>query len=384
MAVNPKQVTALNLALRVPNTAHPDVQQAFKDIQTQFNQLSISVASNTNSGNNIGSVTAQLATLQSQITELAAKVAVLGVSGSVPPIVETFILSGSIPYPGAAYEIAKQTAAAADGSALATVSPLLGIATGSAPGGKVKITTFGDVDSTAWSWDVTSDPVPIFVGTAGQLTQTPPTSGSLIIIGYAITATRIRVCISEAITFGSTSTQVIALNPGGGFGVTTISGGGGQPTSFAYVSNPGTVVNSTTANNVVDTRTVAAGKVTANQNVIGKFRAFLTGTNGTKSLSMALSTDSGASALTAVFSATQVGIVEFTVTLVIAASGTTQLLLSRCDSQSGYAFGGISRATLTLNPATTAFNLLTEAWVANSGDSIIIDSVEWRVEGNGL
>jgi len=155
-----------------------------------------------------------------------------------------------------------------------------------------------------------------------------------------------------------------------------------QPIGFAYVSNPGTVVVSTTPNNVVDTRAVPAATLAANQILECTLRAFLTGTNNTKSLLVGIDADLS-NALTAVFAAGQVGIVTFIAQFIVNAA-SPHLLTSRADFQQQFAGGGVKRGSVTVNLATTAINLLTEAWVSSASDSITIDSVSWTLKGNGL
>lgn len=156
-----------------------------------------------------------------------------------------------------------------------------------------------------------------------------------------------------------------------------------QPAAFAYSSNPGTVVVSTTPNNVVDTRLVAAGVLVPDQILEATIRVFLTGTNNTKSLLVGIDADL-TSALAVVFAAGQVGIATITAEFLVAHTGNSHELISRADFNSGYALGGLKRAATAVNLNTTAINLLTEAWVANAADSITIDSIMWRLMGNGL
>jgi hypothetical protein len=66
----------------------------------------------------------------------------------------------------------------------------LGVTTGAAAkGASVTVRTYGALTELTWTW--TSGPV--YLGLAGQLTQTPPASGVVLQIGTAETATRIFV-----------------------------------------------------------------------------------------------------------------------------------------------------------------------------------------------
>ena len=129
-----------------------------------------------------------------------------------------------------------------------------------------------------------------------------------------------------------------------------------QPPAFAYVSNPGTVVNSTTPNHSVESRAVAAGAVTPGEIVEATVRAFLTGATDTKSLLVGVDADLS-NALTAVFLAGQTGIVTFTAAFVVKAA-SPHLLISRTDFNSMYGHD-TKRGTVAVNVATTGFNLVT-------------------------
>lgn len=55
-------------------------------------------------------------------------------------------------------------------------------------GGQVTVQTYGPMEEPSWTW--TPD-APIFVGLAGALTQTRPTSGFVLEIATALSATMI-------------------------------------------------------------------------------------------------------------------------------------------------------------------------------------------------
>jgi hypothetical protein len=46
----------------------------------------------------------------------------------------------------------------------------------------------GSVEEPSWTWDINE---PIYLSTNGQLTQTPPLTGFLLIVGFPITSTKI-------------------------------------------------------------------------------------------------------------------------------------------------------------------------------------------------
>ncbi|MBD2489009.1 hypothetical protein [Aulosira sp. FACHB-615] len=56
--------------------------------------------------------------------------------------------------------------------------------------------TFGEVENLAWSWTPQD---PIFLGANGTLTQIPPTTGFVLIVGWAMTATKMFITIKQAI-----------------------------------------------------------------------------------------------------------------------------------------------------------------------------------------
>ena len=63
-------------------------------------------------------------------------------------------------------------------------------------GNPVTIATAGEVEEPTWSW---IEGKPVFLGSAGSLTQTPPTSGFILVVGSAVGATRILVNVQQPI-----------------------------------------------------------------------------------------------------------------------------------------------------------------------------------------
>ena len=85
----------------------------------------------------------------------------------------------------------------ADNTVQGHAGAVLGVTTGGvASGATATIQTYGPMTDSAWSW--TPD-LPIWLGTAGYLTQTVPSSGFLLRVGYAIDATTMMVTIGESI-----------------------------------------------------------------------------------------------------------------------------------------------------------------------------------------
>lgn len=75
---------------------------------------------------------------------------------------------------------------------------VLGITAGSALVGEVvQVQTSGEMVEPTWTWTPREA---IYLTTNGQLTQTPPTSGFVLQLGFALTATSMFVSIKQAIT----------------------------------------------------------------------------------------------------------------------------------------------------------------------------------------
>jgi hypothetical protein len=74
---------------------------------------------------------------------------------------------------------------------------LLGLTlTAATPGAPVNIQRSGPIDDAGWSWI----PGPVWLGPAGTLTQTPPADGYDLLIGAAMSATRLTLNIQDPIT----------------------------------------------------------------------------------------------------------------------------------------------------------------------------------------
>lgn len=85
----------------------------------------------------------------------------------------------------------------ADPATPSGLTTVLGITSGAASGGApVTIVTTGEMDEQTWSWTPGGL---IYLGAAGALTQTAPTSGSLMVLGVATSATSMLVRIAAPI-----------------------------------------------------------------------------------------------------------------------------------------------------------------------------------------
>lgn len=90
---------------------------------------------------------------------------------------------------------ALERASYADASTLEHASRVVGVTIAAAAGGaSVTIRTRGELDEPSFSFTAG---LPLFLGSAGVLTQTPPSSGFVLIVGFAITATKIFVAIQQ-------------------------------------------------------------------------------------------------------------------------------------------------------------------------------------------
>lgn len=61
------------------------------------------------------------------------------------------------------------------------------------------VIAWGPKTNNTWAWDTDSDPA-LYLGSAGALTQTAPTSGFVIPVGFVVSATEIFVKIGTPIT----------------------------------------------------------------------------------------------------------------------------------------------------------------------------------------
>lgn len=74
---------------------------------------------------------------------------------------------------------------------------VIGMTTGASNAGLVSVQTSGEHEEPTWSWTLG---IPIFLSTTGLMTQTPPASGFLLIVGFPISATKIYIKINQPIT----------------------------------------------------------------------------------------------------------------------------------------------------------------------------------------
>ena len=86
----------------------------------------------------------------------------------------------------------------ADNSNLTHKDKILGLTTGAVTAGATAtIQTYGEISEVSWSWTLD---LPIYASTDGLLTQTPPTTGFLVIVGFPISTTSMFISIKESLT----------------------------------------------------------------------------------------------------------------------------------------------------------------------------------------
>lgn len=90
---------------------------------------------------------------------------------------------------------ASENAIYADHTNLAHADKVIGITTGAVTAGDAaSIQTEAEITEPSWSWTLDQ---PIFLGATGLLTQTPPSSGFLLVMGFPISATKMFLAIGE-------------------------------------------------------------------------------------------------------------------------------------------------------------------------------------------
>ena len=88
----------------------------------------------------------------------------------------------------------------ADNTNPAHEASVFGITVGAATVGTATLVkTSGEIEEPGWAWTPQGA---IYLSTNGILTQTPPTTGFCLALGYAVTSTKMLVNIGQAITLG--------------------------------------------------------------------------------------------------------------------------------------------------------------------------------------
>lgn len=88
----------------------------------------------------------------------------------------------------------------ASASTVASASSIIGITTGAVLNGALaEVQIASTLEEPSWTWTIND---PIFVGDNGLLTQIPPTSGYVCIIGFAVSSTKILIDKQAPILLG--------------------------------------------------------------------------------------------------------------------------------------------------------------------------------------
>lgn len=89
------------------------------------------------------------------------------------------------------------TVSLADHNLLSHIHQVLGVSLNSATQGtEVQVQSFGLITEPSWNWI----DGPVYLGVGGQLSQTPPTTGFLLIVGTAMAPTVLMVKLGVPIT----------------------------------------------------------------------------------------------------------------------------------------------------------------------------------------
>ena len=134
------------------------------------------------------------------LDELGNETAVSGGDGSVAPNeeVKAFVAGATIGGHRIVIIQDNGTVNYADNSDLTHKTRIIGITTGAVAQEAIgHVRTYGVLVEPTWNWTMG---IPIWLSTNGQLTQTPPTTGFLLEIGYPLSATSIFVRIGEPIS----------------------------------------------------------------------------------------------------------------------------------------------------------------------------------------
>src|SRR5205085_1073647 len=85
----------------------------------------------------------------------------------------------------------------ADSSEPSHANAVIGITTGAASeGAAVSVQNIGEMIEPSWQW---APDIPIYINANGILSQTAPTTGFSLVVGFAVTSTRIIIHITQPI-----------------------------------------------------------------------------------------------------------------------------------------------------------------------------------------
>lgn len=169
---------------------HPQLETSIKSIAGAIRALQSSGGSRAAQGAPF-SLVSEVAALQSQLAALQAQVNALGGNAV------SYTAAQGLPAYCAVYESTLGMLSVADCAALASCAPLVGVTRAvTAVGRAVSLARNGEeLSSATWRWTPRQ---PVYLGSAGALTQQPPQSGYPLIVGWAIAPQALRVGVSGA------------------------------------------------------------------------------------------------------------------------------------------------------------------------------------------
>jgi len=152
---------------------------------------------------------------------------------------------------------------------------------------------------------------------------------------------------------------------------------------WSGAANPAASYNSTIAETVVDSRTIAAGTLQPNDIVEGVIQAYITqgATHGIKYLRACVDADISGSLL-ANFDAGVTGSVVVRTRLIVN-NNAPHTLITTVDLNETANWLQL-RGQVAVNLATQNINLQTRLWLQNNADSVVLDSSSWRLNRTGL
>jgi hypothetical protein len=189
--------------VQIPVNVDQQTQLAFKQL-VAGQQVLAAQASKTvgTAAQQSTSNTAQIAALQTQINALKTSITVIEaeIAALQAQLGVTYLAQVSVTNFSPVYQSSPGYVSLVDTALVATAEGVVGVASPSAnPGQSVTVTKNGGtltVPSAAFT-----PFAPVFAGAAGSLTQTPPASGFVLVVGYAVSATSLFVSIGEPVFF---------------------------------------------------------------------------------------------------------------------------------------------------------------------------------------
>lgn len=213
----------------IPRNADQQTQLAFQQAALAIQSLSSDIAKMrgtatqlaATSNSSTAAIQAAISLLQQQLATVEAEIAAIESQLGLAYTAQEDILTYC-----AVYQSSVGYVSIANSDDAATMTGVLGIAAPVASSGQaVSVYRWGTTVSVpAWSWTAQA---PIFVGPSGTLTQTPPTTGVLLLIAWAVDTNSAIVFPSEPIYLddAGSATTIAAITPAGELGVVQLVDG---------------------------------------------------------------------------------------------------------------------------------------------------------------